>query len=545
MKPTCFSNSIAIYIQNALRNKFNNLLASYLRNKKLYKGVLSLISIMNKKIIFSLFLVFALTSFVSAQSCSDSDGGLNYNQWGSVFGDGSSYDDKCSYGQGAEPYNNSRNYLFEAYCFQDKDPSGEFGYGYEYYYCPNGCNAGACINSCTDSDGGKDVLVVGQAGMPGTSGQGDWCDYSKGENKIQEAYCINNTAYATELMDCPSDKPYCNKGKCTTEKPQCTEDDGGKNPLVKGTTFPSRIADHTGSTDYCQITSTGQPPANGRCSGSDCSLREFYCSGGPDESYTDIPCSSGCSDGVCEGAVIDSIPCVDSDGGLNYFTKSEATGAAYLGGVSVSEVDTCMDGNTLREGYCNEKGFVLYKDHSCLNGCLNGKCIKSEGLTCSVDATKCNLEWTELTCGEVVLSPSGFDEYCNLLSPLGGSAGFNFENDGCSKAVLCVYGCNNGVCLKGETITPTDDPKEIPQGNESTGYFCKGCELEDKCYPFGYRKVGQFCSDTGSFVKQLEGDNVCDNNFECSSNVCVSGKCIDEGFIQKILNWFKRLFGGN
>ena len=73
---------------------------------------------------------------------------------------------------------------------------------------------------------------------------------------------------------------------------------------------------------------------------------------------------------------------------------------------------------------------------------------------------------------------------------------------------------------------------------------CKdSCPLDGKCYPFGYRKADNFCSDTGSFVEQLKGENSCDNNFECSSNVCVSGTCVSEGFLQKVMSWFKNLFG--
>jgi len=74
---------------------------------------------------------------------------------------------------------------------------------------------------------------------------------------------------------------------------------------------------------------------------------------------------------------------------------------------------------------------------------------------------------------------------------------------------------------------------------------CKdSCPLDGKCYPFGYRKGGKFCSDKGGFTEQLEGELTCDNNFECSSNVCVSGNCISEGLMQKVLNWFKKMFGG-
>ena len=89
-----------------------------------------------------------------------------------------------------------------------------------------------------------------------------------------------------------------------------------------------------------------------------------------------------------------------------------------------------------------------------------------------------------------------------------------------------------------------DVPETIKEENpEVFSNLCYGCLKDTTCYPLGYRKSGEFCSESKTFIAQLEADSTCDNNFECSSNVCVSGKCIDEGFIQKILNWFKRLFG--
>jgi len=93
-----------------------------------------------------------------------------------------------------------------------------------------------------------------------------------------------------------------------------------------------------------------------------------------------------------------------------------------------------------------------------------------------------------------------------------------------------------------EPDTGTGEPIEVP--DQDKPYFCSGCELADNCYPFGYRKSGRFCSDEKlQFVEQKSSDTSCENNFECSSNVCVSGKCVSEGLLQKILNWFKRLFG--
>ncbi|MEK6842436.1 MAG: hypothetical protein AABX84_01360 [Nanoarchaeota archaeon] len=251
------------------------------------------------------------------------------------------------------------------------------------------------IASCIDNDGGKNVLVLGEANIGG-NGKGDWCDYSKGENKIYEAYCVSDSISATELMDCPSDTPYCNKGKCTSEKPQCTENDGGENPLILGTTFPSRIADHPGNTDYCRKISTGGWEEDG-CSGPDCSLREFFCvEGSPDELYNDLPCPSSCEEGVC--------------------AKIEP----------------------------DEKS------------------------------------------GPVEIIKSG----------------------------------------------------NVEVGNN----VCNGCALANKCYPIGYRTENKYC-DEEQFSEQKESDASCNNNFECSSNVCVSGQCVESGLIQKILAWFKNLFG--
>ena len=98
--------------------------------------------------------------------------------------------------------------------------------------------------------------------------------------------------------------------------------------------------------------------------------------------------------------------------------------------------------------------------------------------------------------------------------------------------------CGIGTCVPEEE---PEEPEEIPE--DKVFYKCNGCELGDKCYPMGYRKQGQYCSDNNEFIGQL-GSGTCDNNFECKSNVCISSECVGEGLIKKILNWFKKLFGG-
>ncbi|MCK4647694.1 hypothetical protein KAT24_02080, partial [Candidatus Pacearchaeota archaeon] len=79
--------------------------------------------------------------------------------------------------------------------------------------------------------------------------------------------------------------------------------------------------------------------------------------------------------------------------------------------------------------------------------------------------------------------------------------------------------CKDKVRMCGGACPPC--PEDDEEGE--IFYPCSGCELEGKCYPYGYRKHGNYCSDENNlFVNQIE-EGKCDNSFECKSNVCVSG----------------------
>jgi len=97
--------------------------------------------------------------------------------------------------------------------------------------------------------------------------------------------------------------------------------------------------------------------------------------------------------------------------------------------------------------------------------------------------------------------------------------------------------CGMGSCI------PVEDEEKKPVNipDEKVFYSCTGCEVEDKCYPIGYRKEGEYCSDNNEFIDQIKSE--CDNNFECKSNICISGECVSEGLMKRIIKWFKKLFG--
>jgi len=69
-----------------------------------------------------------------------------------------------------------------------------------------------------------------------------------------------------------------------------------------------------------------------------------------------------------------------------------------------------------------------------------------------------------------------------------------------------------------------------------------GCSLDGNCYPYNNRKPENYCAVGGIWLTQSADGATCDNNFECSSNICISGQCVEGTLIQKILNWFRNLF---
>lgn len=192
--------------------------------------------------------------------------------------------------------------------------------------------------------------------------------------------------------------------------------------------------------------------------------------------------------------------------------------------------------NTLTNAYLTK----YPSTHECTEGNISGECITNPPSCtdeCSVNGQKrCEGNNSQI-CG-------------------------SWDVDECLEwnfGMICPYGCSSGICnyiLEEQEngtifyITPnvTSGPIEMPKENNlitQNSVICQGCELEKKCYPYGYRKDSKFCSDSISqFVEQKQADSSCENSFECSTNLCIDTQCVSSGFWQKILAWFKKLFGG-
>jgi hypothetical protein len=425
-----------------------------------------------------------LTGKVTTEICTDTDGGKNYYVSGGVSISSvlSQTIDSCSY------YSNTGEYiLHEMYCDNET-------IAYEEHTCPYGCANGACVSdpsqalySCMDSDGRSDnvhnlkcIIKESMRGLNNTA-----TDTCINNNTLLEYFCSWNldNMNSSEIYNCPNG---CKDGACiklipnqTQTTPSCVDTDGGKDYYVFG--YATTDGGFHQSKDSCTHDLDLEKWI----------LYEHYCEGNSIKwiAYT---CPEECINGACVSKGTDT-PCVDSDKGQNYYIKGKTQGRDWVTSDFVVNEDYCITkgdkiGNVV-EFFCMHNEVVFNDSYHCSDGCENGACIKT-----------------------------------------GENASVILQNDTESVGIE-----ENASVI----IPPNNKPVEMPEGNAS----CAGCQLENKCYPFGYRKSGKYCSDTEQFLTQLKLEKSCDNNFECSSNVCVNGNCISATFLQKILNFFKGLFG--
>lgn len=89
------------------------------------------------------------------------------------------------------------------------------------------------------------------------------------------------------------------------------------------------------------------------------------------------------------------------------------------------------------------------------------------------------------------------------------------RSDGKVKKIFCEFGCVEeggfGICKSQE--------KAI---SECEG----GCAYKGSCLNAGTRVEGMYCDWDNLLKVQKEGG--CENNYECKSNLCLSGSCLSE-----------------
>lgn len=406
---------------------------------------------------------------------------------------------------------------------------------------------------CIDPDGGKNIFVNAHTfGLRSSyanekdrriiTGGKDSCISDK---QIVEHYCDEKGFIQTAYLDCPNG--------CDKEKGEC----------IKGEPITEKI--------ICKFEGTSQEQ---KCylagQFSDADLGTKYCIAAAGVGSCVIAYNSYKGEQVTWKSSCGSYQYTTQDGNdeVIYFKCSEgATNITSIANKGFSFMYAqCYNGEEWKsQDKTSCKSSELWQEYA--KKFCDGKCYK-DGSKCGVNSFSV---WNECYTGDETISSNETTPI--EIQPIKIEASCKVNADcpkiNCLVAPCPQYECINGKCLglgecKEDNDCPqlgaeckvdkgcTYPPKTICINNKCVIsniiepiLVCKdSCPLEGKCYPFGYRKSSNYCSDQGKFISQISGSEKCDNNFECSSNVCVSGKCVSEGMIQKILNWFKRLFGG-
>jgi len=240
------------------------------------------------------------------------------------------------------------------------------------------------------------------------------------------------------------------------------------------------------------------------------------------------------------GGSVTTVTCTDSDSGKDYFEKGETVRGVVTdsGGSAGAKIDRCYSEEVLTEYYCGEDKSIKSINYTCPNSCQDGACIpSSQGNGSS------------------------------------GGGGGVVVNDTCTKYYTCPDGtkikqcelADNGMCGCWAINCPTQTAGNASSGGASGGgsptnnsgssggssgggggsVSCtNGCKLNNTCVPISYITNKTYCSIDKTFVAQKGSNEACENNFECSTNLCVDNKCVSSGFWQRFIRWLSRFFSG-
>jgi len=235
-----------------------------------------------------------------------------------------------------------------------------------------------------------------------------------------------------------------------------------------------------------------------------CSSNSWVCVNSPENACQ----SQTCSMPVCGGAE----PHFTGDYDSYNCPVYDCPGMSCSPGLTSKYI--CSDGTSVSDCTCTSDGRWVCLSNpewacptpSCPDGCI----CNEETVTCSYSG--------------------GNGTTTTSASSGGGSEAVSAE--------VCPAGC---LC--------SDDQIVCNQNITSNGHCAMGCELNESCVLPGIRtsinNSKQYCDINSEWKVQKNLDIICDNNFECETNLCIGGKCITQNFLDRIFGWFSNLFGGS
>lgn len=448
------------------------------------------------------------------QYCTDSDGGDNIYEKGTVQTNSGSFTDYCC---GGDP----QACVFEYSCNGSTMVKTQKS-------CANNCLNSVCIKEtnnitsvntniiknqidhCWDNDGGDNKNKGGITSYSeldsGTWMNKDKRDYCVDSTHVYEYYCLSSTQLTGESRECPngcinggtslSGSPYGDHCKSSTYG---TTEDTEEYKWIKGEkssngcyvcksdlTFDKYIKGCVWG-DVGMFNSFGLPEYD-QCIDSDTLLQKkcFVEDGYTKTAEEKIDCPNGCYYGACiKGSDTSTKPqpnCTDSDGGYNIATKGFITYYEIDSNGSLQKkirTDHCNyesmgfhngeHHNFLAEYICSTETPVFYssKDILCPNGCRDGVCLEKSDDT-GTEATQGNC--TDSDGGDNVNLKGTIIYY----APKNGAYEKVVQTDYCADEIHvienycqdkqrgieekreCPNGCQDGACLEPSDQSCTD-----------------------------------------------------------------------------------------
>ena len=245
-------------------------------------------------------------------------------------------------------------------------------------------------------------------------------------------------------------------------------------------------------------------------------LKEYICVDSNNFQSTETECSYGCANGICQPFYEEEeeieIPEEEIESSVNCPPKSCKTVSEVCAGSDKIIKEECTV-HIQKDGACEESTITNTK-------ILKNACAEEEVTTimvcqgCQIDESTCIPFGTRLEKKNVAY-------YCDISKKMTEQ---KQDKQSCQNSYECLSSnCKAGTCAP----------------------ICDGCLDENNvCIPISTRTETQYCDIDYSFKNQKSEDMNCNNNYECSTNICVNNKCISPSFIQKIMDWFSKLFGG-
>jgi hypothetical protein len=270
----------------------------------------------------------------------------------------------------------------------------------------------------------------------------------------------------------------------------CTDSDGGKNYNITGYAYGYFVPEggFFKDSDFCALYNNKNKVTS--CSGSACSLYEYYCASSTTLGRTPYTCPNGCSDGKC---ISQTQSCTNecSYSGQRYCTN--ITNYAICGNY---DSDSCLE--------------YIKKDCSYGQECdfSSGYCIQNQTQSCTLKNNMC----------------CKGENYCLIAT---------IQID-CLQGYSPIIICDENCIPKGKCI-PQNQTQTVTSGLASTGSQCKTsglCSNNNQCCT-GYTCSNGQCTPTGSKCIGTGCSKSC-NGRQCVSNcgndcpgyICYNNRCI-------------------